>query len=74
MEPEVQMDFLLIIEGGFKKTRKDGMLQNIRNIKNVLASYEIRFSELKNFENLLMDLELHMIKILKPSKFTYKTN
>ena len=72
--PEMrQMDFLLIIEGGFKKSRKDGMLQNIRNIKNVLASYEIRFSELKNFENLLMDLELHMTNILKPSKFKYQS-
>jgi hypothetical protein len=71
--PEMrQMDFLLIIEGGFKKTRKDGMLKNIRSIQNVLASYEIRFNELKNFENLLMDLELHMINFLKPLKVKYQ--
>ena len=71
--PEMrQMDFLLIIEGGFKKARKDAMLKNIRNIQNVIASYEIRFNELKNFENLLMDLELHMIKLLKPSKIKYQ--
>jgi hypothetical protein len=73
--PEMrQMDFLLIIEGEFKKARKESLLKNIRNIQNVIASYEIRFSDLKNIENLLMDLELHMMKILKPSKLKYKIN
>lgn len=67
--PEMrQMDFLLIIEGAFKKSRKDILLKNIRDTKNVLAAYEIRFNELKNFENILIDLELHMTNILKPSK------
>lgn len=73
--PEMkQTDFLLIIEGECKKARKDALLRNIRSIPNVLTSYEIRFSEIKNYETLLSDLELHTMNLLKETKTRYKPN
>ncbi|MCK9421633.1 MAG: IPExxxVDY family protein [Bacteroidales bacterium] len=70
--PELkQTDFLLIVEGPMKKINKDRLLQNIKAIPNVLTSFEIRFTTIKNYENMLADLEIHCMKIKKNSTMKY---
>jgi hypothetical protein len=67
--PEMkQTDFLLIIEGECKKPRKENLLKKIREVPNVLTCYEIKFSEIKNCETLLTDLELHVMNLMKDKK------
>ncbi|MCK9218884.1 MAG: IPExxxVDY family protein [Bacteroidales bacterium] len=70
--PELkQTDFLLLVEGPFKKQQKDDLLENIRTIPNVLTSFEIRFSTIKNHETFLTDLEMHCMNIRKETKIKY---
>jgi hypothetical protein len=72
--PEMkQTDFLLIIEGEFKKARKDTLLKNLRSVPNVLTSYEIKFTEIKHYENLLSDLELHTMNQFRETKPRYQS-
>lgn len=66
-----QTDFLLLIEGPFKKSQLDVLIRSIRLIPQVLTCFEIRFSTLKNFENILSDLELHYMNISKKVKVKY---
>jgi hypothetical protein len=54
-----QADFLLLVEGPFKKKQQDDILARLRRIPNVLTAFGIPFS-VKNYENLLTDLELHL--------------
>jgi hypothetical protein len=64
--PEMkQLDFLLLIEGDFKKNRKDKLLRCIASIPNILATFEVKLPDLKNFENFLTDVELHLNNIIK---------
>jgi len=71
--PEMkQTDFLLIIEGEFRKPQKDVLLRNIRSIPSVLTSYEIKFTEIKNYETLLSEIELHVMKLFKEYKHKYQ--
>jgi len=73
LAPEVkQVDFLLIVEGIFKRTQKDSLIKAIRGIPNVLTAYEITFSEIKNHETLLNDMEMHFMNIHKESKVKYQ--
>lgn len=59
--PQVrQADFLLLVEGPFKKKQQDDLLSKIRRIPNVLTAFGIQFSSVRNYENLLTDLELHL--------------
>lgn len=55
-----QADFLLLIEGPFKKKQQDDLLSRLRAVPNVLTAFGIPFSSVKNYENILMDLELHL--------------
>jgi hypothetical protein len=55
-----QADFLLLVEGPFKKKQQDDILARLRRIPNVLTAFGIPFSSVKNYENLLTDLELHL--------------
>ncbi len=72
--PEMrQTDFLLLVEGPFKKSQLDQIQQKIRNIPNVLTCYEIKFSSLKNYESLLMDLELHFTSLNREAKVKYSS-
>jgi len=66
-----QTDFLLLVEGPFKKSQLDTLLKTIRLIPQVLACFEIKFPILKNFENILTDLELHYMTISRESKIKY---
>ncbi len=73
LAPEIkQIDFLMIVEGEFRKAQKDGLIRCIRNIPNVLTAYEIKFAEIKNFEMLLNDLEMHLMKVKKEDKIKYE--
>jgi len=70
--PEIkQVDFLMIVEGEFKKAQKDRVIKCIRSIPNVLTAYEIKFAEIKNHETLLNDLEMHFMMIAKEKKIKY---
>ena len=72
LAPEIkQVDFLLIVEGEFKKAQKDRLIRSIRNIPNILAAYEIKFAEIKNYEAILNDIEMHLINITKEKKINY---
>jgi hypothetical protein len=75
LAPEIkQVDFLLIVEGEFKKAQKDKLIKLIRNIPNVLTAYEIKFTEIKNYETLLNDMEMHFIKLKKDNNLKYQPN
>jgi len=66
-----QTDFILLVEGPFKKNQKDKLLENIRNIPNVLTAFEIRFETIKNHEAILTDLEIHLMNIQRELKIKY---
>src|ERR1035437_3336408 len=73
MAPEIkQVDFLLLIEGEFRKALKDRLIKSIREIPNVLTAYEVKFAEIKNYETLLNDMEMHFMKITKENKIKYE--
>jgi hypothetical protein len=55
-----QADFLLLIEGPFKKKQQEDLLSRLRKVPNVLTAFGIPFSSVKNYENILTDLELHL--------------
>jgi len=57
-----QTDYLLIIEGPFKKQQKDELLKILRTVPNMLLASEINPSSIKQFESLISDLELHVMK------------
>ena len=70
--PELkQTDFLLLVEGPFKKNQKESLLANIKGIQSVLAVFEIRFATIRNYESILNDLEIHFMNINKELKVTY---
>lgn len=66
-----QTDFILFVEGPFKKTQKDQLLEKIKGIKNVLTAFEVRLETIKNHEPMLNDLELHHMNIVKETKTKY---
>jgi len=61
-------DFVMLIEGDFKKQRKDILLKTIRSIPKVLTAFEIKVTDLKNPETFLTDLEMHITDIRKENK------
>jgi len=63
-----QVDFLLLIEGPFKKAQKDSVLKRIKSVPNILMAFEIDLSTIKNYENLLSDIEMHCMDINKRKK------
>jgi len=70
--PELrQTDFLMLVEGPFKKGQKDQLLSSIRAIQNILTAFEIRFETIRNYENFLNDLELHFTNINRELKLKY---
>ena len=71
--PELrQTDFLLLVEGEFRKAQKDPVLTAIRSIPNVLTAFEVRLTEIKNIEILLTDIEMHLMNVLKEKKKTFQ--
>ena len=53
------------------KAQKDRMLKNIKGITHVLTAYEVNIGQLKNFDVMLNDLELHFMNIHKENKAKY---
>jgi hypothetical protein len=70
--PELkQTDFIMLVDGPFKKARFDRMLKKIRAIPNVLTAFEIQAGSLKNFPGFLSDLEIHFMNIKKTESLKY---
>lgn len=70
--PELkQTDFLLLVDGPFKKAQKDLLLATVKAIPNVLTAFEIRFETIKNHESFLSDLEIHYTNITRDQKVKY---
>jgi len=73
--PELkQLDFLLMVEGDFKKNRKDTLLKVVSSIPNVLTAYEIKLSGIRNFENLLTEMEIHLMNIFRKPRTKFETH
>jgi hypothetical protein len=71
--PEMrQFDFLLIVEGKYNKPEKDSMMKIIRSLPSVLTIFEIKFTEIKNYELLLNDIEMHVMNIHRLPKVKYQ--
>ena len=61
LAPKVrQADFLLLIEGPFKKKQEEELLSALQKVPNILLAFPVSFATVKNHENLLTDLELHL--------------
>jgi hypothetical protein len=69
-----QADFLLLIEGPFKKKQKDELLGNIRRIPNINTAFDIPPASVKNLEAVLTDLELHISRTSPPPKKRFLPN
>ena len=70
--PEMkQIDYLLLIEGPFKKIQKERLIKKIQSIDNILMSFEIKLEIIKNIESVLNDLEIHFMNIHKELKVKY---
>jgi hypothetical protein len=75
MVPELkQLDFLLMVEGDFKKSRKSAFVKAIASIPNVLTAYEINLTGIKNFENLLTEMEIQLMNIFRIPKTKIETH
>jgi hypothetical protein len=61
-------DFVMLIEGDFKKQAKDTLLRAIRSIPKVITAFEIKVTDIKNPETFLTDLEMHITDIRKEIK------
>jgi hypothetical protein len=70
--PELkQTDFILLVEGPFKKAQKEQLLSKIKGVQSVLTAFEVRFETIKNYELMLTDLELHLMTIMKETRIKY---
>ena len=70
--PELkQTDYILLVEGPFKKAQKDKFLDAIRKIQHVLTAFEIKVETIKNIDYVLNELELHFMQINREAKITY---
>jgi hypothetical protein len=62
---------MLMIEGDFKKKKKDSLLSIIRSTPKVQAALEIKIANIKNAESFLTDIEMHISDIhqeIKPNR------
>jgi hypothetical protein len=63
-----QTDFILLVEGPYKKSQLNRLVNNLKTIPNILTAFEIQAQSLKNFAGFLDDLELHFMNIRKKAK------
>jgi hypothetical protein len=66
-------DFIMLIEGDFKKQIKDTLLKAIRSIPKVMTAFEIKVTDIKNPETFLTDFEMHITNIRMESKQKIKS-
>ncbi|MCD4697983.1 MAG: IPExxxVDY family protein [Bacteroidales bacterium] len=59
------MDFFLLIQGIIDNKYKNELISKIRKINGVLTAYEPGLNKIKNFNNFLSDLEMHMMECFK---------
>ena len=64
MPEQKQVDYFFLIRGLYDLQKTKAMEDKIRNIPNVMTAYIADFSKLKDINNILSDLELHLMKIL----------
>lgn len=59
--PELNtFDFFILVQGRLSKEKESDLLKAIRSINGVLTAYFPETEKLKEFDNFLSDLELHM--------------
>jgi len=63
-----QADFIMLVEGPYKKSQLNRLINNLKAIPNILTAFEIQAQSLKNFASFLDDLELHFMNIRKEAK------
>ena len=71
--PEVkQLDFLMMVDGDCKKGRRDQLIKTVSSIPNVLTAYEIAQATIRNFGNLVTELEIHLMNIFRKPKTKFE--
>lgn len=71
--PEMkQFDFLVIVEGRFVKAEKDVLTKTLRSLPGIVAVIETRLTDIKNYESLLTDIEMHVMSVHKVQKIKYQ--
>ena len=63
-----QFDYLFIMQGEMPEGKKDELLKAIKNIENVLAVQELDPENIPGIENIMDQLELHLLEIKKENK------
>lgn len=56
-------DFFILVQGRLKDEKKEKLLATIRGIQGVLTAYFPDVGKLKEYDNFLNDLELHMTTV-----------
>lgn len=65
---EKNIDFVLMMKGPVGKTKRNKIIQTIKNIPNVLTAYEIAVSSIKDADMVFSDLEIHLVELQKKEK------
>lgn len=63
-----QADFILLVEGPYKKSQLNRLINDLKAIPNILTAFEVQAQSLKNCAAFLDDLELHFMNIRKKAK------
>lgn len=61
-------DFFVLVNGIIVEGEKSEFVSDLKQIKHILASFEIPLNKIKQFPGFLSDLELHLIEINKGRK------
>lgn len=62
--PELStMDFFLLVQGRVDPDKQTSLLATIRKIQGVLTTYVPEEKKIKEYDNFLADLELHMAEV-----------
>ncbi len=63
-----QIDYVLVVLGSLHNIDLKSIIKQIKKIPNVLAVSEMPLTKKPEIENLMTDIELHVIEILKKEK------
>lgn len=58
-------DFFLLIHGFINREVIENMVKEIKKIPGVILAYETGLNKIKELDNFLSDLEIHMVEYLK---------
>ena len=58
-------DYFLLIHGFYNREIIEHMVKEIKKIPGVLLAYETKLNKIKELDNFLSDLEIHMVEYLK---------